>query len=415
MYLYIYRFLINLVFFFSPIIIVLRLLRKKEDLYRFKEKFSFIKKKKQKGKLIWFHGASVGELLSIIPLIESFENDKKIKQILVTTSTISSSKVFLKFNFKKTIHQFFPIDTTIISNKFLNHWEPSLAIFIDSEIWPNMLKNLKRKSIPTVLLNARITKKSFMRWKIFKNFAKEIFQCFDKALVCNKETLKYLKYFDVKKIKFLGNLKFSEKKKEEIFIPHHIKKFFSKKMYWCAGSTHRGEEIFCVKSHIELKKIFKNLVTIIIPRHINRKYELINIFEENDLNFHCHSWKKKIKDNTEIYLVDAYGENSLFYKICKIVFMGGSIVNHGGQNPLEASRLGCTIINGPNTFNFKDIYSLLNKLKLSKKINTNKNLTKEIMINIKKNTNSLEIIKKIEKMGVNIKQSTLKELYQALN
>ncbi len=145
MYLYIYRFLINLVFIVSPLIIIIRLIKKKEDINRFKEKFCFFTTKKKKGKLIWFHGASVGELLSIIPLVEKFENDKKIHQILITTSTISSAKVFQKFNFKKTFHQFFPIDTNYISKSFVNHWKPSLAIFVDSEIWPNMLFNLKKK------------------------------------------------------------------------------------------------------------------------------------------------------------------------------------------------------------------------------------------------------------------------------
>ena len=145
MFLVIYRFLINLVFILSPLIIIFRLFKKKESISRFKEKFCFFSKKKIKKKLIWFHGASVGELLSIIPVIEKFEKDNKIDQILVTTSTLSSAKVFEKFKFKKTIHQFFPIDTNFISNKFLNYWKPSLAAFVDSEIWPNMMLNLKKK------------------------------------------------------------------------------------------------------------------------------------------------------------------------------------------------------------------------------------------------------------------------------
>ncbi len=415
MYLYIYRFLINLIFFLSPIIIIFRLLKKKEDFKRFKEKFSLIDKQRIKGKLVWFHGASVGELLSIIPLIESLENDKEIKQILVTTSTMSSSKVFQKFNFTKTVHQFFPIDTNFITKKFLDYWSPSLAIFVDSEIWPNMLINIKKKSIPSILLNARITKKSFRRWRIFKKFAEEIFQCFNKALVCNKETYYYLKYFKLRKIKFVGNLKFSEKKKDEIQVSKKIKNFFLKKIYWCAGSTHRGEEVYCIKTHLELKKKYKNFVSIIIPRHINRKYELINLFKKNNLKFYCHSWNKKIHDNTEIYLVDTYGESSKFYKNCKVVFMGGSLVLHGGQNPLEASRLGCKIVHGPNTSNFKDIYKLLQKLKISQKINSNKKLSKEIMKNIKTGTKSIALMRRIEKIGVKIKKLTLKELYQVLN
>ena len=199
MLIYLYRFLINIVFILSPIIIISRLTKKKEDFKRFKEKFCFFSHKKKQKKLIWFHGASVGELLSVIPLIKELEKDKKVDQILVTTTTLSSSKVFNSFKFKKTIHQFFPIDTNFLSKKFLNYWKPSLAIFIDSEIWPNMLLNIKEKSIPTILLNARITKKSFNRWKFFKSFSSELFGCFTKAYPCNNETWKYLNYFGIKK------------------------------------------------------------------------------------------------------------------------------------------------------------------------------------------------------------------------
>ena len=159
----VYRLLINLVLIFSPLIILIRLIRKKEHPIRFKEKFTFFSKKRRKGNLIWFHGASVGELMSVIPLIEKLEREKNIKQILVTTSTLSSAKIFNKFKFKKTIHQFFPVDSNYLSKRFLTYWKPNLAIFIDSEIWPNMLTNLKKKTIYHILLNARVTKKSFKR------------------------------------------------------------------------------------------------------------------------------------------------------------------------------------------------------------------------------------------------------------
>ena len=143
----VYRLLINLVVIFSPLIITIRIFKKKEHFTRFKEKFAFFSKKRMPGNLVWFHGASVGELMSVIPLIEKLEKNKNIKQILVTTSTLSSAKIFNRFKFKKTIHQFFPVDTNYLSKKLLDYWRPNLAIFIDSEIWPNMLTNLKDKSI----------------------------------------------------------------------------------------------------------------------------------------------------------------------------------------------------------------------------------------------------------------------------
>ena len=156
-----YRLLISLILVLSPIILIVRLLKKKEDPKRFIEKFCFFSEKKNKGKLIWFHGASVGELQSIVPLVEQLDKNKKINQILITSNTLSSSKIISKFKFKKVIHQFFPIDVNFLSKKFLNYWKPSIAFFIDSEIWPNMLLNLKNEEVPIILLNGRITKKTF--------------------------------------------------------------------------------------------------------------------------------------------------------------------------------------------------------------------------------------------------------------
>ena len=171
----IYRFLINLIFLLSPIILIFRLLKKKEDLKRFKEKFCLFSKKRKGGKLLWFHGASVGEIQSVVPLIEKLEKNKSINTILITSNTLSSSKIFQKFKFKKTIHQFFPIDTNLLVKKFLNYWNPSAAFFVDSEIWPNMIYNLNKNKIPIILMNGRITKNSFSKWEKLSYFAKDIF------------------------------------------------------------------------------------------------------------------------------------------------------------------------------------------------------------------------------------------------
>ena len=150
--LFAYKFLINIIFFSSPLILIIRLIKKKEDPIRFKEKFGFFSKKKKVGNLIWFHGASVGEIQSIIPLIEKFEENRNINQILITSNTISSSKIIQKYKLKKTIHQFFPIDCNFISKKFINYWKPTKVFFIDSEIWPNTINNLSDQKIPMILL-----------------------------------------------------------------------------------------------------------------------------------------------------------------------------------------------------------------------------------------------------------------------
>ncbi len=406
-----YRLLINLVLLISPFILIFRLIKKKEDLYRFKEKFCFFDKKKTNGKLVWFHGSSVGEILSIIPLIEKLEKNKSINKILITSSTLSSSKVLTKFKLKKTLHQFFPIDTNFFTKKFLNYWNPSVAIFIESEIWPNMLVNIKKKSIPLLLLNARLTKKSYKKWKIISFFSNYLFNCFDMIFPQNNETKKYLGFLGVKKMKLLGNLKFSESKTQKnINLNKNIKKIFKSRKLWCAVSTHDGEEEMCAETHKKLKKKYKNLLTIIIPRHIHRSNQLYQQIIDMGLNVQIHSKKNKVKKETDIYLVDTYGETKSFLKLCSTVFLGGSIVNHGGQNPLEAARFGCEIFHGPNVQNFTEVYKLLQKEKLTHKFYNTNQLVKYINKDLNKNINYSKKITKLKKIGSSILNQTLKEI-----
>ena len=408
--LFIYRIIINLIILIFPIIIIIRLFKKKEDPLRFKEKICFFSKKRSKGKLIWFHGASVGEILSVIPLIEKLENNNEISQILLTSNTLSSSKIISNLQLKKTIHQFFPVDTNYHTQKFLSYWKPSIAIFIDSEIWPNMIINIKKRSIPLVLLNARITKKSFNKWEFFNTTAKKIFEKFDLCLASSKESKKHLKLLGVKKLKFIGNLKFSQTEKRTDFLNWNLKKKFSSKRIWCASSTHDTEEKLCALAHKRLKIKYKNLLTIIIPRHINRVHGIIEEAEKLNLKVHTHDSKNKINKNTDIYLVNSYGKTKSFFKICKTVFLGGSLIKHGGQNPLEAARYGCKILHGPNVSNFREIYSLLNKYNLSNKVNNLNEIIKNVDKLFNNKTNSKKIKNKINILGNKILNSTLKEV-----
>ena len=207
--LFIYRLVINLIFLISPIIIIYRIFKKKEDPKRFFEKIGKFYESSNNN-LIWFHGSSVGEILSVIPLIEKLEKKNSIKKILITSNTLSSAKIIKKLKLKKTFHQFFPLDTNFLVEKFLNHWKPKAAFFIDSEIWPNMVLKIKEKNIPLILLNARITKKSFQKWNFINNFSTKIFNKFDLCLSQNNTTSNYLKTLGAKNIKKIGNLKFSE-------------------------------------------------------------------------------------------------------------------------------------------------------------------------------------------------------------
>ena len=406
-----YRLLINLVLLISPLIIILRLIKKKEHPIRFKEKFCFFPIKRGNGKLVWFHGSSVGEILSIIPLVEKLEKNKSIKKILITSSTLSSSKVLTKFKLKKTVHQFFPIDANFLTKKFLDYWNPAIAIFVESEIWPNMLVNVKKKSIPLVLLNARITKKSYKKWKMISLLSKFLFESFDISFPQNHETKKYLNSLGVKKIKFLGNLKFSESKTQKnSALNKNIEKIFKSRKIWCAVSTHNGEEKICAEAHQKLKKKYKNLLTIIIPRHVHRVNDIYKEIIDMELKVQIHSKKSKIKKDTDIYLVDTYGETKSFFKICNIVFLGGSIVNHGGQNPLEPARLGCKILHGPNIQNFTEVYRLLNKENLSFKFYNTNQLAKSVDQSLNINMNFSKKIAKLKKIGSKILHHTSTEI-----
>ena len=406
----IYRIFINTVFLILPIIIIVRLLKGKEDYKRVKEKIGFNSIKRGTGNLVWFHGASVGEMKSIIPLITKLEKQKNIQKILITSNTISSAKIFKNLKLKKTIHQFFPIDTNFITKKFINYWSPSKVFFVDSEIWPNMIINIKKKRIPLILINGRITKKSFRRWNRFKNFSKEIFSNFDLCLTSNKVSKNYLTKLKAKNINYLGNLKFTESKNKKSHLNEKLNKFLNSKNTWCASSTHDNEEIICGLVHLKLKKKLRNLLTIIIPRHIERSDQIKTDLEQLGLKVFLHSNKKKIASNSDIYLVNAYDQTKLFFNKCKNVFLGGSLINHGGQNPLEAARYGCNILHGPNVQNFDEIYQFLKEKNVSNKVK-NINEFHKVLSKLLTSKYSYNKIKtNINILGENILNKTLKKI-----
>ena len=411
MFFFIYQILLSIILCFSPIIVIVRIFKNKEDKFRFKEKFCLFSKKRGSGKLIWFHGSSVGEILSVVPVIKKYENDKSINKILITSSTLSSSRVLEKIKFKKTIHQFYPIDHVFFSKKFLNHWKPDVAIFLESEVWPSMFKSIKNENILLILLNARITKKSFDRWNKIKKFSYSIFNLVDKAYSQNLETNYYLKKLNVKNIKSTGNLKFIEH--DMLEINHSDKKLFSqfkKFKTFVAASTHNTEELFAAKTHILLKKKIKNIITIIIPRHIDRVDQIISQISELGLNVVSHKSNKKKLNNIDIYVVDTFGESKKFYKLATTVFLGGSIIKRGGQNPLEPARFGAKILHGPNIDNFKDVYKYLNQLKISSTINSPQQCANSIIF--KKN---MKKVKKMKFLGTTILKKTLNELDKSIH
>ena len=413
-----YRFFTYLFYPFAPIYLYFRKIKKKEDSISYKEKLSRIETAREEGFLIWFHVASVGEAMSILPLIESCIEEKKIDKILLTSITLSSGNV-LKKRFSqnvKVFHQFLPLDISVWTNKFLDHWKPNLSIFIDSEIWPNLISQISKKKIPLLLINARITKKSFDRWKLIISFAKKIFEKFDLCIASNKESESFLKILGAKNIKNYGNLKFSEIKTElnNKLDSDFLNKIENRKI-WCGASTHPTEEILCAKSHLKIKEKYKNILTIIIPRHIDRIKTIYEELSKLNLKIVLSSNLSQVDTKTDVILVDSYGESLKFYNISKYVFLGKSLTTSltkdSGQNPIEPARLGCKIFHGPYVSNFAEIYKYFNELGISKEVNSSNELSLSLVEEFKDNKpKNPEITEKIETYGQNILNNVTMEI-----
>ena len=415
----VYRYFTYFLFPLFVILIYFRSFLNKEDRIRFKEKIftsHFNANKDNKKKLIWFHAASIGECLSIIPLVHSVNNKYKNVNFLITTVTLSSSKLLEQklSQYNNIVHRFFPLDLEIFAEKFLNLWKPNLVCFVDSEIWPNFLFKIKEKNIPLLLINARLTKKSFNRWKIFFNFAVKVFNNFDLCIAASQESKNNLSKFNVKNIKYIGNLKYSV---QSTFnkINDSNTAFLNNYKTWCAASTHNGEELIALKTHIEIKKKYNNVLTIIIPRHVDRSFYVKNLSKKFNLNSQVLNDNDLIKSTTEILIINSFGVMSKYFNYCKNVFIGKSFLqdkeNVGGQNPIEAAKLGCKICHGPYVYNFQEIYDHLKSHGISKKINNELELAKNIIQNFEKpellNQQQVELI---NNYGEKILKETTTEL-----
>ncbi len=245
----------------------------------------------------------------------------------------------------------------------------------------------------------------------FLKFSKNIFSKFKLCLSASNESKNYLKKLGATNIKYIGNLKFSQSENEINKIDSITKKYISKKVIWCASSTHYNEEEFCGNVHQKLKSKYKNLLTIIIPRHIDRVNEIESQLKNLGLKTHKEMPKRKIPEDTDIYIVNSYGKTKSFFSICKNVFLGGSIINHGGQNPLEAARFGCNILHGKNVKNFEEIYKFLKNQNITFKISQTENMVKALnsLLSSKKNLKK-SIKNKINFMGKRILKNTLREI-----
>ncbi len=412
-----YRNLIKFLFPLLILIIYLRKFLKKEDPTRYKEKILKLNQVKNKEELIWFHGSSIGEVLSIIPIIQHFIKKKNKLKILISSSTLSSGEI-IKEKFKKNdniIHCYFPLDLPHLAESFLNTWNPSLIGFIDSEIWPNFIWEIKKKKIPLVLINARITNKTFKRWNLFSKFSKRIFSSFDLCIASSKDSADKLNKLNAKNIKLFGNLKYISTQKINDKLDSYNFNLLKQKKVWCAASTHSGEEIFCLNAHKIIKKDHNNLLTIIIPRHINRIQSVYSECKKHNLNAQILNKTDKIRNDADIILVNAFGELPKYYNFCKSIFMGKSLLKKlnlvGGQNPIEPAKYDCKIYFGPYVYNFLEVYEYLKKNNMAFQIKDVQDLSTNIshdLNNLKKI--NFENIKKINSFGEKILSNTIKEL-----
>jgi 3-deoxy-D-manno-octulosonic-acid transferase len=392
-----YRLLTFFLHFFLRLYLKIRILKNKEDPQRYEEKLGIYKIKNFYTDL-WFHAASLGEIKSITPLIFNYSKNNKI---LITTSTLSSSKYceYMFNNDRNIIHQFAPLDSPQIVKRFLQYWKPRLSIFVDSELWPNLIFESKKIS-KLILLNARLSDRSFKKWQLIKNFAKRIFTKFDSIIVQSKKDKSFIEFFEIHNIKFFGNLKFIDFNEEKT-----VNKFlFLKKIdfTWVAMSTHDGEEQFIVETIKQIKQTNNKSQCVLIPRHISRIQNIINLLEQNNLIWQLRTNQPNPLENTDIFILNTYGEAKDIFKKNKLVFLGGSIIAHGGQNPLEPAREGCTLFHGPNVSNFDEIYDFLNKNNISILTKTPEILARELIKNYENPTNNNNFASVVKQHGQKI-------------
>ena len=408
----IYFFLTFIINYFLNLYLIIRIIRKKECPIRYKEKICQSLANRKEGFLIWFHCSSIGELKSIFSIIDYYLNNKKI-QILVTTSTLGSNEVF-KNKYEKNesiIHQYSPFDTPQIIKKFFLKWKPNIVFFAESEIWPNQILEAKNKNIPIILLNGRLSPGSFNRWKLFKDNMKEILNCFNIILCQSNESKDSFSYFDTNNIEYIGNLKFVISKEYE---SKNYGELNLQRLIFIALSTHETEEEFCARVHLLLKEKHPNLLTIIIPRHVRRAQQINYKLNKLKLNSIISNSLNTIEKKTDIMIVDSYGLTKKFLRLSKHVFIGGSLINHGGQNPIEAAYNNSIIFHGPYVYNFKEIYKLLEELNISFKIKSEADLVKildEKLVNYK-NPNTKDSLIKI---GDGIFEKTIRKINKYMN
>lgn len=310
------------------------------------------------GPLIWLHGASVGELGSIFPLIDRLRQGDV--HILVTSGTVTSATLAKERLGRHAIHQFIPLDVPRFVSRFLSHWKPDLALFVESDLWPNLILGCRERRIPMIILNGRLSERSFTRWKVLPRAAEALLRPFDLCLAQSRLDGERYQALGAQRVEVCGNLKLdvpAPPLNEERF--NEMKIAVGSRPVIAAASTHAGEEAAMLDVHRRLRQAFPGLLTIIVPRHVQRGHGIYDLTEKFGLAPALRSQRQFPTPATDVYVADTMGELGLVYRLSPIVFMGGSLIEHGGQNPIEAIKLGSAVLHGPHVWNFAEIYTAL--------------------------------------------------------
>lgn len=341
-----------------------RLMRGKEEAARLREKLGQPGAARPEGALAWLHGASVGEGLALLPLAERLV--ARGLEVLITTGTASSARVLAERLPPGARHQFAPLDTPRFVGRFLDHWRPSLALFAESELWPNMIAEAGRRRLPLMLVNARLSPRSFARWRKWQpQLIASTLGHFDLCLAQSRADAERLGELGARRILVSGNLKYdvSPPPVDSVRLAA-LQAEIGARPVWLAASTHPGEEMLATQAHRRLLGAFPNLLTIIAPRHASRGDEIAAGLAGFGDGLRRRSRGQPADAGAQIYLADTMGEMGLLFRLAPVVFVGKSLAvtanpNLGGQNPIEPAKLGSAILHGPHVGNFAEVYESL--------------------------------------------------------
>ena len=335
-----------------------RLKRGKEDPARLAERRGETRTPRPEGPLVWIHGASVGEVAAIIPLIERIV--AKEFNVLLTSGTVTSAKLAGQWLPPGVIHQYVPLDAPRFVKRFLNHWKPDLALFTESDLWPNLILTSAERRIPLILVNGRVSERSYNRWRNAPGMIAALLRRFDLCLAQSAAYAARYRDLGAPRISTTGNLKLDVP--EPPADQDNLRKLqaaIGDRVTIAAASTHAGEETTLIETHRRLRRTFPRLLTIIAPRHPDRGPGIVEIAKNAGLTASLRSRGKLPEAQDDIYVVDTLGELGLVYRLAPIVFMGGSLASHGGQNPVEPIKLGAAVLHGPHVWNFAELYEAL--------------------------------------------------------